>query len=746
MNKSTKLKVAAIMDEFTYCCFAPSCELMQLTPDNCINEIDDFNPDLLFIESAWKGKDDLWSSKVSDDIELVVKLAEYCRKKSVPIIFWSKEDPIHFGVFCRIAALADHVFTTDAECVELYKSKLGHDRVYYLPFAAQPAQHNPVEEYEREDKFCFAGSFYSRYKERTHTFLNLSQLFIEHGLVIYDRNHNSPDKKNSVSQFNFPPELQKCILGGLPYSEITRAYKGYKYGINMTSMVQSGYMFARRVFELLACNTVVVSNYSRGLELIFGDLIIETNDREHMKNQLDKFCGSELGYRKYRLAGLRHVLASHLYEDRLDRIAQKALGRSIKNPLPKILVVCREENEKIRNMFDSQTYANKQLVVADETTKLSDYQFEYVTVFAENDYYGKNYLTDFALATRFASDDVIGKCAYYSDSKVVNIEKAYTRVAEEIKLNRQMAAKSMFEDTTALADLFAFNKSAEILSLDEFNYCENADSCDEAEDIDIYTGIPIEEIYEHTDRIPAVDFHKNKEFTIEEIYNELIIKDSDLVIKSFENGNMKLVREADDDEIVWLYTGQTYNLVDYIVNDHIGFCTETLDKTGNVRCQIEYYDENGVKLGWLTFVLDGYNLLYINNKAKTFKLIFRMKGKSSVTLKKMYSAAPNHIFAAPLPVRKNLLITEVYPDYDNRENGRKLHEFAKENNLEVFKVGETLSYLPYSEYEGVQITSSRYSAIKEYINSRDFDCIYVASNSPKVKEYLADYKGRIVTI
>ena len=71
----------------------------------------------------------------------------------------------------------------------------------------------------------------------------------------------------------------------------------------------------------------------------------------------------------------------------------------------------------------------------------------------------------------------------------------------------------------------------------------------------------------------------------------------------------------------------------------------------------------------------------------------------------MYSAAPNHIFAAPLPVRKNLLITEVYPDYDNREDGRKFHEFAKENNLEVFKVGETLSYLPYSEYEGVQITS-----------------------------------------
>ena len=742
MNKPAKLKITAIMDEFTYCCFVPSCELMQLTPDNCIDEIDNFNPDLFFIESAWLGKDGLWRHKVKDNLDIITQLVQHCKIKNIPVVFWSKEDPVHFGDFCCVAALADYVFTTDAECVCLYKKYLEHDKVWYLPFAAQPAQHNPVEEYEREDKFCFAGSFYSKYKERSQAFLNLAPLFIEKGLDIYDRNYNT----NSAAEHNFPPELEKCILGGLPYSEITRAYKGYKYGINTTSMVQSGYMFARRVFELLACNTVVVSNYSRGLELFFGDLIIETNDREHMKDQLDKFCVTELGYRKYRLAGLRHVLSSHLYEDRLDRIAQKALGRSIKNPLPKILVVCREENEKIRNMFDSQTYENKQLVVADETTKLSDYQFEYVTIFSENDYYGKNYLTDFALATRYASDDVIGKCAYYSEGKVVNIEKAYTRVTEEINLNRQMVAKAMFEYTTTLVDLFAFNKVAEILSLDEFNYCENADSCDDAEDIDIYTGIPIEEIYEHTDRISPVELKKNKEISVKELCDELIIKDNDLVTKSFENGNMKLVREADDDKVVWLYTNRTYNVEDYVVNDHIGFCPESVEKSGIVRCQIEYYDENGVKLGFLNFVIDGFTLLYITNRAKSFKLIFRMRGKSSLTLKKMYSASSDHIFAAPLPVRKNLLITEIYPDYDDRENGRKLHEFAKENNLEVFKVGETLNYLPYSEYEGVQITSSRYSAIKEYINARDFDCIYVSSDSQKVKEYLSDYKGRIVTI
>ncbi len=107
----------------------------------------------------------------------------------------------------------------------------------------------------------------------------------------------------------------------------------------MTSMVQSGFMFARRAFELLACNTVTVSNYSRGLELFFGDLLIATNDRQMLKKQLEFFCKTEMGYRKYRLAGLRHVLSCHLYEDRLDRIAKKVFGKSMMRPLPQILVV-----------------------------------------------------------------------------------------------------------------------------------------------------------------------------------------------------------------------------------------------------------------------------------------------------------------------------------------------------------------------------------------------------------------------
>ncbi|MFP3534763.1 hypothetical protein SB763_36030, partial [Burkholderia sp. SIMBA_042] len=59
-----QLKVAAIMDEFTFGSYDPECNLLQLTPAHWQTELNAFNPDMLFIESAWRGKDDLWGSKV----------------------------------------------------------------------------------------------------------------------------------------------------------------------------------------------------------------------------------------------------------------------------------------------------------------------------------------------------------------------------------------------------------------------------------------------------------------------------------------------------------------------------------------------------------------------------------------------------------------------------------------------------------------------------------------------------------
>ena len=187
-------------------------------------------------------------------------------------MFWCKEDPIHFETFLNTAILFDYVFTTDIDCIHRYKAALGHDRVYLLPFACQPATTNPIETYQRKDAFCFAGAYYVRYPERTRDLGNfVMELPAFRPLEIYDRNYGKNDPN-----YQFPEEYQPYIVGTLPFDQIDKAYKGYRYAINLNSIKQSQSMFARRVFELLGSNTITISNFSRGVRLLFGDLVITT--------------------------------------------------------------------------------------------------------------------------------------------------------------------------------------------------------------------------------------------------------------------------------------------------------------------------------------------------------------------------------------------------------------------------------------------------------------------------------------
>ena len=166
-NELKKLKVAAIMDTFTLGNFKSECELRQITSDGWRAQLDEFKPDMFFLESAWEGKDKSWYKKIANGSKDLYDLTNYCHEKGIPVIFWNKEDPVYTDVFMSAASCADYVFTTDFDCIERYKRTLQHNNVYLLHFSAQPRVHNPIEMHDRKDKFCFAGAYYHRYKDRS---------------------------------------------------------------------------------------------------------------------------------------------------------------------------------------------------------------------------------------------------------------------------------------------------------------------------------------------------------------------------------------------------------------------------------------------------------------------------------------------------------------------------------------------------------------------------------------------------
>lgn len=517
-----ELRVAAIMDMFTLTCFQPECQIFELTPSQWREEIEQAQPDILFLESAWRGKENLWKDKVIDYSSELYALVTYCHEQKIPVVFWCKEDPPHTDKFMHVAHIADILFTTDIDSVEIYKRELGHNFVYHLHFAAQPTIHNPLELHERKDKFAFAGSYPTWYPERCRLFDKLADSFIcSKGIDIYDRNC-----LEMVPKAMFPEKYRPYILGGLDATQIDIAYKGYFFGINMNSISKSRTMFARRVFELMASNTVVVGNDSRGLKNYFGDLTICTDDPEEMDKKIQERCNNQEVVDKFRLAALRKVLRQHLYEDRLDFIVNKVFGCSLKRKPPKILVCARvsdqKQAERVLQMFQKQSYtAKKLLLVSDEipsyegATVVGVESFrenlpkaEYVAWFNPDDWYGENYLLDMALATRYGEFDVIGK-----EERYINVEgnavrqsfgQAY-RLQEMIPAWRSIVRIDMLgnEEFPWQAEY----REGNILAIDAFNYCENwqEDECLVATDLEISNqGISLERMEEAASLITPV--------------------------------------------------------------------------------------------------------------------------------------------------------------------------------------------------------------------------------------------------
>jgi hypothetical protein len=367
------------------------------------------------------------------------------KKLGIRSFFWNKEDPVHFSRFIETARLFDYVFTSDAEIVHKYKEQLGHDHVYALPFAAQHKIHNPVRIGNRIKNVSFAGTYYNfSFAERKIDMDILLKPSLDYGLEIFDRNYGVTGL--AAEQFSFPAIYKKAVRGKLDYNEMLNAYREFKVALNVNSVKYSSTMFARRVFELLACGTPVISNYAKGIISLLGEGTVFIAESEaDTRNYLDKLLGDPHFWWKSSLHGMRTVVENHTYSDRTREIFQ-ITGHPFKSPpKPSFLIVSVVDNASdvhyIRELAERQHYTPSGILFlnsgkeSDENLKQAlevhqgglkclllllsegkifdrmtrEFDFSHVAFLSPKGYYGKNYLRDFSLAIGYCGAEMMGK-------------------------------------------------------------------------------------------------------------------------------------------------------------------------------------------------------------------------------------------------------------------------------------------------------------------------------------------------
>ncbi len=399
-----ELNVAMIVDEFSYNSFRYECNAFPLDPSNWKQIFENNKIDLFFCESAWAGTDPdrrPWRGQIYASVNFpkenrtaLLDILAYCKAHKIPTAFWNKEDPTHYEDrvhdFVKTALLFDHIFTSAGECVERYKHDYGHKSVHLLMFATQPRLFNPIERYDRSNAVIFAGSWYRQHPHRCEEMSAILDNILNQGLelIIYNRQSENNDP-NHV----FPEKFQPYVRPRLRHDQLDAAYKGSKYALNINTVTDSPTMFARRVFELMSSNTLVLSNYSEGMQKLFGDKVVFV-DGEKKIDLTDS--------KTKRAAALEEVLSQHTYQKRFEQILRDC-GIRYCDEVNDLTVIYRvgseEEAHNCLQLFQNITWREKNaiLLVAKECDGETirnicvDYQSGNISVISEDylERYGK---------------------------------------------------------------------------------------------------------------------------------------------------------------------------------------------------------------------------------------------------------------------------------------------------------------------------------------------------------------------
>jgi glycosyltransferase involved in cell wall biosynthesis/spore maturation protein CgeB len=781
------LRMACVMDEFTYGSYAPECDLQQLTPDAWESEITAFKPELLFIESAWRGKDDKWGNKVGHNSHELQGIIAWCKERSIPTLFWNKEDPVHFETFLTTAKQFDYVFTTDIDCIHRYKGALEHDRVFFLPFACQPANNNPIEKYERKDAFCFAGAYYTRYPERTKDLESfVSELPAYKPFDIYDRNFGKTD-----ANYQFPEMYQPYIVGTLAFEEIDKAYKGYRYAINLNSIKQSQTMFARRVYELLASNTVTVSNFSKGVRLMFGDLVATADSGAEIVNRLKIAEEQDPGMERLRLAALRKVLSEHTYADRFAYLASKLSNTTIKigSSLITVLAVADspEALKKIIASYSSQTYSTKQLKVLvkgkwdvdresglESASYFTEKQYQHLTLanifgdskfttlMVSDDYYGPNYLQDMALTRRYTQSKLVGKSSFfeYANSLEQNNVGGVYRPVDALLLRSAMVASELIGNIDVkrfVSDYQQFEvRSGDGLGIDAFNYCRNGNGgrgvSERVDDLsNVNVGMGLSEIYLVAEQIkPAKALEDSSPNLDVTELNQMIVPRANIGVSlSLDEFDLLVKSSLPDGKHEYIYSNKDFRPSDLGYSDELKFHFEITPGL-NLQWVVLFMDENKQRVGTVIKAANCNITEDIPPETKWIKFGLRVYSSGIASIKGLVFG---HIHQSPPRVIEKsdiLLLTNDYPSYDNLYRNGFVHSrvsaYAEKGiSMDVFRLrnDETLSF---SEFQDVGVITGSQELLRKALNDGHYKKVLVHFLDQDMWNVLRDFIDEIEVI
>lgn len=522
-----RLKALTLLGRHSEACLRPEMDIESLSRDSWGEQIKTQGYDLFFVES--EGRDtcfrwrDALSKKDSQNAQELAKVLSECNRKKIPTVLWINKTHKNFSELEWIGKKFEFICTVDQRSVELYKKLLGHDKVFYMPFAAQPSIHHPILQGNRDKSILVAHEWNRVQQDKDDELFKgiANPPVTAKAFEVYD--HNPVIDQNGLQ---FPFEYREAFLPSNSLPDIAeRAYRRYSAFLTSSG---GGVELERDICEVAACGMPMVSYASSSLDDEFSSIVETVSDSKNLSQFLEVLVSDEVEALRHSVKGVRHIHTKHTYSDRIKLLKKNVFDHRFVSgdtlhPVRPVTAICVSKRpemlQRIAEILNAQTHPELRLIfvthnsdfdveqiqkvfsprfqtkifhLPTEDTFLADglnlaldhAETDLVAKIDDDDYYGPNYLFDAALAFNYSNAGLVGKNTFFSYIESINklalrfINKhyRYTKLVQGGTLvwDRKKTGYKKFNrvrqgtDSAFLKELV--NESIPILSIDPFNF------------------------------------------------------------------------------------------------------------------------------------------------------------------------------------------------------------------------------------------------------------------------------------
>ena len=241
------------------------------------------------------------------------------RQFGVKTAYWFVEDFRFMEYWKKIAGHFDHFFTIQKDDFFNELQQSGINNYHYLPMAAFPNVHKPVEMTEEETKYygsdiSFAGA---GYYNRRH-FLS--------GLIDYDLKIWGTDWDMRSKLANYIQRSGSRV----DTDEIVRIYNSSRININLHSSSYHkginpfGDFVNPRTFEIMSCGGFQLVDRRSGLDELFeeGEEVVIFDDLNDLRQKIDHYLKNPEEANRIAENGRGRVIRDHTYEKRMEEMLE----------------------------------------------------------------------------------------------------------------------------------------------------------------------------------------------------------------------------------------------------------------------------------------------------------------------------------------------------------------------------------------------------------------------------------------